>query len=124
MAYIDYHLYLQSPRWAALRSKYITQNPSTRCFICGKRFFLQLHHTDYSQLGKERINHNLFVVCDTCHRKANFLLYFLKLPFSKRLLTMRIYYLKSSHCIQNWQILPSVWFAVRFMVAATNLERR
>ena len=62
-AYLDY---LRSPEWKAKRRRAI-ERAGHACEICGKTGRLEVHHTTYERLGKERLS-DLVVVCRSCHR--------------------------------------------------------
>lgn len=110
----NYQEYLQSVHWQRLRSKYILRNSSAKCFICQVSNTLLLHHENYDNLGHERINKDIRVVCHKCHELIHFFtvlgLFKFKVPLNKRHLARRLYYLKFKYCIQSHQYWRCPWY--------------
>jgi len=58
--------YLSSPRWWLIRDRYFESPLPKRCLICDARR-VQLHHTDYRNLGREPIA-SLRPLCAAHHK--------------------------------------------------------
>lgn len=63
---IEYAAYLRSAHWLEFRQKAIDW-ADNRCQLCNDNTPLQVHHRDYSRLGKERLN-DVIALCVGCHR--------------------------------------------------------
>jgi len=62
----EYRAYLRSPEWRARRRRALAL-AGDACEVCGKGGRLEVHHTTYARLGKERLS-DLVVLCRRCHR--------------------------------------------------------
>lgn len=62
MAYTDY---LKTYHWKTVKNKFYHRR-LYRCYFCGKRRALLLHHISYENLGKEKIV-DLVYLCSACH---------------------------------------------------------
>lgn len=64
----NYREYMASEMWKATRKRfYDSLEDEPACSICGKASGqLDLHHTDYSMMGREPLSH-LRLLCHTCH---------------------------------------------------------
>ena len=63
----DYKSYLKSPGWKEIRREKVEESGG-RCEICGSNKRLQVHHKDYSHLGREsEAMWTLQVLCQVCH---------------------------------------------------------
>ena len=72
--YNSYQVYLQSDHWKDIKKRfYKSKLNKKKCYVCEKRFGLQLHHRTYKRLGKEYL-HDLIQLCGVCHLKAHKLL--------------------------------------------------
>ena len=62
---LSYWRYLRSKHWDIVRrrSLAIAEN---RCFYCGAKKFLDVHHLTYKRRGCE-LDEDLIVLCRTCH---------------------------------------------------------
>lgn len=60
-----YQAYLNSPGWRAVRNAAL-HRAGFKCYTCGGRRDLQVHHLTYERLGAER-NSDLQVLCANCH---------------------------------------------------------
>ncbi len=63
-----YHQHLQSEGWKKIRDMRIHYDDN-RCRNCGATINLQVHHTNYSNLGNEDIKQDLATLCIDCHNK-------------------------------------------------------
>lgn len=61
-----YQNYLTSDHWRELREAKLLEK-DFRCERCRNRSNLQVHHKNYSSVGRERLT-DLEVLCDQCHQ--------------------------------------------------------
>jgi hypothetical protein len=64
-----YPEYLQSPWWKTRRNKFLKEK-GRRCFRCGNRKNLNVHHLNYKHLWNE-LDEDLRVLCYACHCKEH-----------------------------------------------------
>lgn len=62
----EYSKYLKSEHWIETREKRI-EIDNHRCYVCGKKSNLNVHHIQYRNLGHEDINNDLVTLCKQCH---------------------------------------------------------
>lgn len=62
----EYRSYLRSPEWRKKRAKAV-KRAGYACEVCSVGGRLEVHHTTYARLGKERLS-DLVVACRRCHR--------------------------------------------------------
>lgn len=69
---VDYHEYLKSPEWRAVRQKYLDSRLSSDCQGCGAswRPDFEFHHRTYKNLGRERLM-DLVPLCRSCHQAVH-----------------------------------------------------
>ena len=60
-----YLSYIKSPAWFARRQRAL-QRAGNRCQVCGRSYWLHVHHVSYDHLGHER-DIDLTVLCSECH---------------------------------------------------------
>ena len=60
-----YVRYMQSPEWRALAARVMARDHH-RCWVCGSRRNLQVHHRTYRRFGHERLS-DLVTLCERCH---------------------------------------------------------
>jgi 5-methylcytosine-specific restriction endonuclease McrA len=60
-----YQQYLKSPEWRALRDQVLARD-KYRCFECGARCALEVHHTTYKRIFQEHLD-DLISLCPACH---------------------------------------------------------
>ncbi len=65
-----YKDYLNSEHWNSVKNEYFNKNPY-RCYFCGSKYFLNLHHITYDRLGKEDLS-DLVYLCKRCHKYTHF----------------------------------------------------
>lgn len=63
----DYSNYLKSAHWAGTREKRLELD-NYRCFLCGKKKHLNVHHIRYKNLGNEDVGKDLVTLCRECHK--------------------------------------------------------
>lgn len=61
----SYRAYLRSAEWAQKRAAAIAR-AGYRCQVCNRPGRLEVHHRDYSVLGRES-EADLLVMCQECH---------------------------------------------------------
>lgn len=66
MASLAYTEYLNSTWWRYIRRGVIFRDRG-RCRRCGSREQLDVHHLDYSRLGREKFD-DLITLCRACHQ--------------------------------------------------------
>lgn len=68
----DYKKYLQSRDWLIKKTKlvnrYLRRKREIKCFVCDGLDGLIVHHWDYENIGKEKLE-DLIFMCYECHRK-------------------------------------------------------
>jgi 5-methylcytosine-specific restriction endonuclease McrA len=64
---MNYADYLRSPAWQDRRAAALIR-AGNRCQVCNSDKRLDVHHRDYSRLGREA-NGDLTVLCRTCHAR-------------------------------------------------------
>ena len=57
--------YLKSPEWRAKREQVLARD-KYRCFECGAKGLLEVHHTTYKRIFNEHID-DLIALCPACH---------------------------------------------------------
>ena len=62
-----YHKYLKSYKWKQKR-KQIFREYGKRCWKCGRKLKIQVHHKTYRRLGKEK-KRDLKPYCSDCHEE-------------------------------------------------------
>lgn len=70
LGYSSYQQYLQSPHWKRVRGRMYQSKCVYKCYCCSKLNMLQLHHKSYKSLGKENLNH-LIWLCEKCHKRTH-----------------------------------------------------
>lgn len=65
----DYHVYMGSKRWRKRRRRYYATNPN-RCFMCGSKEEVTLHHLNYERLGIEK-DSDLMPLCWEHHEELH-----------------------------------------------------
>ena len=63
--YANYPEYLKSNHWLKVKVEY-KKKFVYKCSMCDKTDALQLHHTTYERIGKERLD-DLVYLCQHCH---------------------------------------------------------
>ncbi len=66
IGYENYVQYLRSDHWIQIKCKY----KKDKCFCCGSKKSLHLHHIEYQRLGYE-LPQDLITVCELCHKKIH-----------------------------------------------------
>ena len=64
----EYHDYLNSPAWKAVRAKVLKRDNYT-CRRCGGKGF-DAHHLTYERFGRERVS-DLETLCRRCHKREH-----------------------------------------------------
>lgn len=64
---MNYKLYLKSDEWKRTR-RWALDRAGNKCQLCKSGDKLNVHHNDYSRLGKEEPA-DIIVLCERCHRK-------------------------------------------------------
>lgn len=110
-----YKDYFNTAHWKRLRKKYI--KPSTKCYVCGTNKYLALHHASYQNLGHEKINKDLYVLCFRCHTKVHYYLFkLIRVPLSKDALLASMYYRKAIYKLGNLNIIAFIWYLIRSVI--------
>ncbi|HDZ15658.1 MAG TPA: hypothetical protein ENH60_12295 [Pricia sp.] len=65
-----YKHYQKTKHWSNLRSKALVFY-NYECYICDKKYRLQLHHINYENLGKEVIGKDVIILCWSCHQRIH-----------------------------------------------------
>ena len=64
---MNYKLYLKSDEWKRTR-RWALDRAGNKCQLCKSDKQLNVHHNDYSRLGKEEPQ-DIIVLCEACHKK-------------------------------------------------------
>ncbi len=64
-----YLQYLQSPEWREKRDQVLARD-KYRCFECGARGALEVHHTTYKRIFREHLD-DLITLCPLCHEEEH-----------------------------------------------------
>jgi len=84
-----YQNYLKTKHWALTKNRMYKSKYKYKCYCCGCRSKLQLHHKSYTTVGNENLNH-LIWLCGKCHKKTHEISETSKLWKSARILRKRI----------------------------------
>jgi RNase P subunit RPR2 len=72
--YEKYREYISSSKWLERKSKFVVSMVKSkkpiRCFDCKCKNWLQLHHTSYKNLYKEK-DEDLVLLCKQCHESRH-----------------------------------------------------
>lgn len=63
----QYYNYLRSQQWMDKR-KLALDFYGNNCGLCGSKFNLQVHHRNYKNIFKERME-DLMLLCESCHHR-------------------------------------------------------
>ncbi len=93
LGYKSYSAYLRSDHWKNFRKRYFTSNDK-KCAVCGVRSGLELHHKNYSNLGREKFS-DVVCLCEGHHKRLHTLIKNHKFEHSLRLLKNKEFDIKS-----------------------------
>lgn len=62
----EYKEYLKTPHWKETRDKRLSLD-GKRCYVCGYKHNLNVHHISYKNVGNEDVRKDLVTLCDMCH---------------------------------------------------------
>lgn len=68
----EYLEYIHSDTWKARRKKFMETRRRTKCYCCGSRKNLHVHHKTYDNFTSEK-DGDLELVCADCHDKLHIL---------------------------------------------------
>ena len=122
LGFSSYEEYLSSSHWQEITRSLIDLNPRARCWICGKRRHLLLHHVSYDHLGHERLGIDIYIVCYGCHEEIHWSVFLCKrIPIEKSTMMSRMYLLRVTYPLRKfrlgsainnffrWWMTPDVW---------------
>ena len=67
MKKVNYPQYLKSEHWSNKKAQHFNKAPSRRkCFVCGTKDNLHVHHNTYENIGKEKLQ-DLVTLCGNHH---------------------------------------------------------
>jgi hypothetical protein len=68
MSKLDYHSYIRSPAWKAVKIRYLKSDMPKDCGVCDAPWSnaMVFHHKTYKNLGNERLM-DICPVCAPCH---------------------------------------------------------
>lgn len=89
LGYKSYRAYCLSPWWRLRRERYFKRNPR-RCWVCGTRKDIHLHHRSYVRLGKEK-DSDLLPLCRTHHRGLHSFMKRKRIPVEKAHLAYKVW---------------------------------
>jgi hypothetical protein len=67
---MKYEDYLKSTHWKEFKASYMAQWRKPHCAFCRARRRLNLHHVDYSRLGREEFD-DVLLLCVDCHEEVH-----------------------------------------------------
>lgn len=120
LGFTDYTTYINSPHFERCR-KLVKGKP---CFINEILSSILPHHTNYKNLGCERLYRDIYPICFDCHTAIHFIVvqfplgYQLKLkvPLNRFCLTKRMLYLRLKYLLQQKRGALAMWYAFRFVL--------
>lgn len=120
---LPYKEYLKTDHWRKLRIKYIYKNASACCWVCKKsptsleKSYLVLHHVDYSNLYREYLYRDLFILCNNCHNEVHFILKgTIRLPLTRPVLIIRMRYLRVLVLLKKKEYLRAFFRALTCLI--------
>ena len=66
----NYREYLSGEHWKELKQRYLRSGYPRKCYCCGSRKDLALHHVTYKRVGFEKLS-DLKMVCERCHESIH-----------------------------------------------------
>ncbi len=66
----EYNEYLQSEHWKIVKRNFKKLKINKKCFVCGTKISLQVHHRTYKNLYKEKLTDFIFL-CNTHHEEVH-----------------------------------------------------
>jgi hypothetical protein len=67
----NYNDYLKTEHWRIFKENFLASKSSKKkCYCCGNKNNLQIHHKTYKRIGFEK-NADVIEVCDNCHRMVH-----------------------------------------------------
>lgn len=63
----EYRKYLRSDHWVETRRKR-KRIDGYKCYLCGKKKHLNVHHLRYVNIGNEDVENDLVTLCRDCHK--------------------------------------------------------
>lgn len=64
-----YKEYLLTKHWLKRKADYLRKHKK-ECTMCGNKYYIQVHHVDYKNLGDEK-DEDLVALCKRCHDKLH-----------------------------------------------------
>ena len=114
---LTYPQYRNTPYWKKLKLKLITNNHKAKCWVCGNKSRLVLHHIDYKHLQKEKLGKHIYILCWDCHEKTHRRFFsLLKTPLKKKSLLRRMWYLKFKRSAIRIRPLPALYYFMRMVL--------
>ena len=66
----EYKKYLNSSHWKDVKQRYKASKLIQKCYVCGSKEKIHIHHKSYTRIGNEKLN-DLIPLCETCHAKVH-----------------------------------------------------
>lgn len=116
----SYHEYFQTDWWKHLKKRYIKWG--SKCYICGSRYSLLLHHLSYNNLGREKILRifygDVVVVCFEHHKDLHYVhplfIFKVKLPLKRFFLIKKLFWARMCHDIMELDIVGVLYHFILF----------
>lgn len=107
----SYKDFLNSAFWKNLKLKFFKTH-ARRCFICGEKNNIQIHHIRYTRMFMKASVSELLCLCDACHEAIH------KIPFPLRIKRKHYKQIKNLFWAQNkqWEKVYSVLNIARFKI--------
>jgi 5-methylcytosine-specific restriction endonuclease McrA len=68
--HMTYKEYLASEHWRDVKDRFMKSKFRKKCFVCGSKNKLNLHHKTYIRVGNEYLT-DLCLLCEECHKKVH-----------------------------------------------------
>lgn len=115
----NYKDYFNTQHWKNLRWTLITTNRKARCLLCHSNKSLLPHHTNYNNLGSEKVGRDIQILCFDCHKLIHFWFFgLIKVPLKKDFLLLSFNLRALIRCLYSFEpfgVLKHLWLsAFRF----------
>lgn len=119
LGFESYPEYLEAGSFRKLTEELIYSNKNAACWICGRTWseladeeYLLLHHVSYNNLGKEKVKRDVYILCNTDHKKVHFYWWFgkKKTKLIKKNLLKRMNLLRARHLFKNEHFWRGLWY--------------
>ncbi len=119
----NYEQYLKTQYWWDLNYRYLTCNEKARCFVCGNKYTLLLHHCNYRALHKEKLNKDIYILCFDCHELVHFWFFrLIKVPLTQNTLLFSMRMRRVLNCLNMGSLVQAgFWFVISLSIGSFYL---